>query len=87
MESVGVRELKQRASEIIRRVQETGTPVQVTNHGRLVARIVPVPATAATQAEALVVWVEMDRLALELSRRWPAGVGAAEAVAEQRRSL
>ncbi len=43
MERVGIRELRQNASEVLRRVA-AGEPVEVTNHGRPVARIVPIPA-------------------------------------------
>ncbi|MGH7609862.1 MAG: type II toxin-antitoxin system Phd/YefM family antitoxin [Candidatus Dormibacteria bacterium] len=39
---VGVRELRQRASAIIRVVEQGGT-VEVTNHGRPVLRMVPIP--------------------------------------------
>ena len=41
MKSIGVRELRQRASEFLREV-ERGEVVEVTAHGRLVARLVPV---------------------------------------------
>ena len=42
MASVGVRELKQRTSEVLRRVRERGEPVDVTFRGEVVARLVPV---------------------------------------------
>ena len=41
MLSIGVRELRQRASAILRAVEE-GETVEVTNHGRPVARMVSV---------------------------------------------
>ena len=41
MKAIGVRELRQRASEFLREV-ERGQTVQVTAHGRPVAQIVPV---------------------------------------------
>jgi len=41
MDSVGLRELRQDASELIRRV-ETGEQIDITVAGRLAARIVPV---------------------------------------------
>ena len=84
MQVIGVRELKQRASEILRAVEETGEVVQITRHGQVIARIVPAP-TAAVRARAVEAWTQMDHLAEQISARWPAGVGAAEAVAEQRR--
>jgi prevent-host-death family protein len=42
MASVGVRELRQRASEILRRV-EAGETIEVTDRGRPVALLTPVP--------------------------------------------
>jgi prevent-host-death family protein len=42
MVSVGIRELRQRASEVLRRV-EAGETVEVTDRGRPVALLTPVP--------------------------------------------
>jgi len=44
--SVGVKELKDRASEIIALVQRTGQVVSITKNHQEVARIMPVPADA-----------------------------------------
>lgn len=43
MTSVGVRELRQRASELLRLV-EAGETVQITDRGRPVAMLAPLPA-------------------------------------------
>ena len=43
MASVGVRELRQRASELLRRVEQ-GETIQVTDRGRPVAVLSPPPA-------------------------------------------
>jgi prevent-host-death family protein len=42
MERVGIRDLKQHASSVIRRVS-SGEEIEVTDRGRPVARIVPIP--------------------------------------------
>lgn len=42
MARVGVRELRQRASELLRRV-EHGETIEVTDHGRPVALLTPLP--------------------------------------------
>jgi prevent-host-death family protein len=42
MTSVGVRELRQRASELLRLVQQ-GEVVEITDRGRPVARLTPLP--------------------------------------------
>jgi antitoxin (DNA-binding transcriptional repressor) of toxin-antitoxin stability system len=44
--SVGIKELKDRASEIIALVQRTGQIVSITRNQQEVARIMPVPADA-----------------------------------------
>ena len=90
METVGVRELKARASEIVEAVQTERKRYQVTKRGKLVALIVPVPnplgpADAEDIEHDLAVWVEMDELAEEISRRWPKGISAVEALSADRR--
>jgi prevent-host-death family protein len=42
MSSVGVRELRQRASELLRRV-EAGETIEITDRGRSVAVLAPLP--------------------------------------------
>ena len=84
MVTVGVRELKQQASELIRLVRETGVQVQVTYHGKVIALLVPVNPTVDTEAQNRA-WDELDSLAAEIGARWPEGVSAAQAVAEARR--
>ena len=82
MLTVGIRELKQQASELIRRVRERGDEIRVTYHGKVVARILPVQPAAEEVQRA---WDDLDRLADEIGKRWPQGVSAAEAVSEGRR--
>jgi len=82
MVTVGVRELKQQASELIRRVRERGDEIQVTLHGKVVARILPVAPAPEDTRQA---WDNLDRLASEIGKHWPKGVSAAEAVDEGRR--
>ena len=81
MVTVGIRELKQKTSELIRRVHDRGDEIRVTYHGRIVARIIPVSPVIEAAAPA---WADLDRLAAEIGKRWPEGVSAIEAVAEGR---
>ena len=83
MLTVGIRELKQNASEIIRRVREEGREIQVTYRGEVVALLIPV--ARSTPQEEGQAWAEIDHLAAEIGARWPAGVSAQEAVTESRR--
>lgn len=61
MRSIGVRELRQQASRYLREV-ERGETIEVTDRGRPVARLVPLPRSGALQA-------------LELSGRLTAAAG------------
>lgn len=45
--AVGVRELKNRATEIVRQVEESGSAVVVTRHGRPTALILPIDSPEA----------------------------------------
>ena len=46
MPVVGIRELARQVSRLITEVEENGEPAVITRHGRAVAMIVPVNATA-----------------------------------------
>ena len=62
MASVGVRELKQRTSALLRRVRDHGEEVDVTLHGRVIARLVPVRPAAAARGRRRAAWTDLDRL-------------------------
>ena len=85
--SVGVRELKERASAILRRVSEERETILITRRGHVVARLVPVEDEARRRSDTLAVLAEMDELAREIGAHWPRGVSAAQAVKQQRRDL
>ena len=81
MPEVGVRELKNRTSEIVRAVREARVEYVITYRGRPVARLVP--ATEADDTEHA--WQELDRLSREVSARWQSDKSAVEILAEMRR--
>ncbi|HEV8614560.1 MAG TPA: type II toxin-antitoxin system prevent-host-death family antitoxin [Methylomirabilota bacterium] len=86
MAAVGVRELKERTSEVLRRVRERGEEIDVTHHGRVVARLVPV-ARPRPRRQPSAAWSTLDRVAREIGARWPKGASAVKAVREGRREL
>ena len=63
MRSIGVRELRQQASRYLREV-ERGEPIEVTDHGRPVARLVPLPRSG--RADALLATGELSASAGDL---------------------
>ena len=83
MLSVGIRELKQQTSELVRKVREEGAEIQVTYRGEVVALLVPVVRQSDPhEPEA---WAALDHLAAEIGARWPKGITADQAVSEGRR--
>lgn len=85
---IGVRELKNRASEIVREVHEQEAEFIVTLRGEPVAIIRPLTEKSgrellhAEEDEAL---AEVDRLAEKIARAWRSPKSALELLEEQRR--
>jgi antitoxin (DNA-binding transcriptional repressor) of toxin-antitoxin stability system len=87
MEEIGVRELKDHATQILRKVREEGAEYHVTYHGKVIARIGPVISEELDSIERGDIWAEWDALAEEISKHWPEGVSAVDAVRDVRREL
>jgi antitoxin (DNA-binding transcriptional repressor) of toxin-antitoxin stability system len=84
---VGVRELRQHATEIVRQVRVKRATVQITYRGKVIAQLIPVREILPLPKESSAVWTDLDRLAVEIGARWPAHVSAVDAVREGRREL
>jgi prevent-host-death family protein len=94
MPQVGIRELKNDASEIIRAVREEQAEYVVTLRGRPVAMILPMAegwqaaaterAVATTRANADF-WDRMAVLGAEIAAKWQSDKTAVELIEEQRR--
>lgn len=87
MITVGIRELKQQTSKILRHVREEGKTIDITYHGEVVARLVPVHPAAPTVENMAAVLTDLEQLATEISAQWPEGVSALQAVQDVRRDL
>jgi prevent-host-death family protein len=87
MTEIGIRQLKQQASDIVRRVSEGKEVITITNRGHAVARLVPVEDLEVRRVQSDSVWAEMDELAQKIGASWPEEISAVEAVKEQRRVL
>jgi prevent-host-death family protein len=87
MQSVGIRELKEHTSQILRRVREKGQSMQVTYRGQVIALILPAPTTKPKAKDLETYWSDLDQLSAEIGAHWPAGVSATDAVREGRREL
>ncbi len=67
MSSVGVRDLKEHTSEIVRRVREDGETIDITYRGEIVATIVP--RQKRSQAEMDAFWERQRQLVREAGER------------------
>jgi prevent-host-death family protein len=83
MRTVGVRELKEHTSEILKVVIEEGESLELTLRGRPVARIVPIEKTDREKVEREF-WEHTGELQRRIAEKWPQGVSAVDAVREGR---
>ena len=87
MEKVGIKQLKQDASAILKSVRDNNETIEVTYRGDTIAQIVPVITREERLRNLQAAWARMDKLAEEISEHWPEGVSAVDAVREGRREL
>ena len=88
MKTVGIRELKEHTSEILRELQQNKETVEVTNRGEVVALLIAVNKPGYTlEPPDRAIWTDMDRLTAEISARWHKDVSAVDAVRDVRREL
>ena len=92
MPLIGVRELRQQANEVIRRVREERAEYVITYQGRPVAVILPLEPERA-EAEMVAAgrraiegsWEQYERLADEIRSAWPAGLSTQDLIDDIRR--
>ncbi len=88
MKTFDTSELLKHIDEVLRMVEEEGETIEISNHGEVIAHLVP-----ATGPQSLAkptkrdVWADLERLASEISTHWPAEVSAVDAVRDVRRDL
>jgi prevent-host-death family protein len=83
-EEIGIRELKSRASEVIRAVKEERARYVVTKRGKPAAIIVPLDVAPPEQS-ADEVWEHLLELGEEISKGWQSDKSAVEILSEIRR--
>ncbi len=81
MAEVGVRELKNHTSEIVRAVREERVEYVITYRGRPVARLLPIADEQGDEQA----WQELERLSQEISAQWRSDKSAVELLDEVRR--
>jgi prevent-host-death family protein len=83
-EEIGIRELKARASDVVRSVKENHARYVVTQRGVPAALIIPLDA-AVTKPSDDEVWERLIKLREELGKGWQSEKSAVEILSEMRR--
>lgn len=83
-EEIGIRELKSRASEVVRAVKEERARYVITQRGKPVAIIVPLDA-APPEKSADEVWERLLKIGEEVGKGWQSEKSAVEILSEMRR--
>jgi prevent-host-death family protein len=85
MEEIGIRELKARASDVVRAVRERRARYVITQRGVPVALIIPMDAAVAPRPTDDEVWERLMEIGAEISRGWQNEKSAVEILSEMRR--
>ena len=81
-------EFIERISEILDMVVENGETIEITDHGKVIAHLVPVhKPKQAGERDLKTFWTKIDQLAAKISAYLPEKVDAVEIVREGRREL
>lgn len=83
-EEIGIRELKSRASEVVRAVKEERARYVITQRGRPAAIIIPIDA-APPEKSVDEVWERLRKLGEEIGKNWESEKSAVEILSEMRR--
>jgi prevent-host-death family protein len=83
-EEIGIRELKSRASEVVRAVKEERARYVITHRGKPAALIIPLDS-APPEKSAEEVWERLMKIGEEISKGWQSGKSAVEILSEMRR--
>jgi prevent-host-death family protein len=83
-EEIGIRELKARASEVVRAVREERARYVITQRGKPAALIIPVDAVPQKKSDDEV-WERLLKIGEELGKGWQSEKSAVEILSEMRR--
>lgn len=84
IEAIGIRELKSRASEVVRAVKEERARYVITQRGKPAALIIPLDAVPQKKSDDEV-WERLMKIGEELGKGWQSEKSAVEILSEMRR--
>jgi len=90
MPEIGIRELKARASEIVRAVRERRARYLITHRGKPVGVLIPLEESGleempSAREQGATAWEELVKLGEEIGRGWQSDLTSAELLSEMRR--
>lgn len=85
MVSVGIRQLMEQTSKVIRHVRDEGVVVEITYYGKVVAFLVPAIPPQFDNKDISAILTDLEQLSAEISAEWPEGVSAEAAARDVRR--
>ena len=83
-EEIGIRELKSRASEVVRALKEERARYVITQRGKPAALIIPLDALPPKKSDDEV-WERLLKIGEELGKGWQSEKSAVEILSEMRR--
>ena len=83
-QEIGIRELKSRASEVVRAVKEERARYVITQRGKPAALIIPLDAVSTKKTDDEV-WERLMKIREELGKGWQSEKSAVEILSEMRR--
>jgi prevent-host-death family protein len=83
-EEIGIRELKSRASQVVRAVKEERARYVITQRGKPAALIIPVDALPPKKSDDEV-WERLMKIREELGKGWQSENSSVEILSEMRR--
>jgi len=87
MASIGIRELREHTTDVLRRVRDEGTALDITWHGQVIARIVPAAPTSAQREQAKANVQAMEALIAEFGALNVPPTDSRTIMREERREL
>ena len=88
MITVAKHEFIERISEILDIAVENGETIEITDHGKVIAHVVPVSEPKQSVEQNAAAWADLKRIAAELAPYWSdKNVDAVEIVRDVRRDL
>jgi antitoxin (DNA-binding transcriptional repressor) of toxin-antitoxin stability system len=89
MVAVSIEDLKERADDLLRQLQETGEPVEILAGDHVVARLVPTEEEIERikDRQTLEALAELDRIGQEFAASVPEGTTLDDLIRDMRRDL